>query len=76
VNAAQQPQPDHRPSKHRRAIPAHCTTHGGTPGYTNLVVSKRGGHIELDPHVDRSCVITLDEDGSRILFEALTEWLG
>jgi hypothetical protein len=29
----------------RRTIPATCTTHGGTPGYTNLVVSKRKGSI-------------------------------
>ena len=72
MNTAEQPQPEHRPSKHRRAIPAHCTPHGGTPD----VVSKRGWHIELVPHVDRSCVITLDEDGARILFEALAEWLG
>jgi hypothetical protein len=34
------------------------------------------GKLELDPHVDRGCVITLDEDGARVLFEALQEWLG
>jgi len=26
----------------RRTIPVTCATHGGTPGYTNLVISKRG----------------------------------
>jgi hypothetical protein len=60
----------------RRVIPATCSTHRGTPGYTNLVVSNRDGNIELDPHVDGSCLITLDEDGARMLFEALREWLG
>jgi hypothetical protein len=60
----------------RRAIPATCTTHGGTPGYTNLVVTRRGGSIQLDPHADGSCVIILDEAGARTLCEALQEWLG
>ncbi|MGH3981350.1 MAG: hypothetical protein ACRDST_01335 [Pseudonocardiaceae bacterium] len=60
----------------RRVISATCTLHRGPTGFTNLAVIKRGGEIELDPHVDRSCVITLDEDGARILFEALAEWLG
>jgi hypothetical protein len=60
----------------RCAIPATCTTHGGTPGFTNLVVSKRGGIVLFDPHVDGSCLITLDEAGARTLFEALQEWLG
>jgi hypothetical protein len=65
-----------RASSNRRLINAHCARHGGTPGLTNLVVSKRDGEIELDPHVDRSCVITLDEPGATVLRDALTEWLG
>jgi hypothetical protein len=60
----------------RRVIPATCTTHGGTPGYTNLVVTKHDAEIELDPHVNGSCVIRLEEDGARTLCEALQEWLG
>lgn len=60
----------------RCAIPATCTTHGGPVGYTNLLVSKRNGSVELDPHVTGSCVIRLDEDGTRTLCEVLTEWLG
>lgn len=43
-------------------------------GYTNLVVRKRDGHVELDPHVDGSCVVSLDSAGA--LHEALGEWLG
>ncbi|MGH3774519.1 MAG: hypothetical protein ACRDRR_02090 [Pseudonocardiaceae bacterium] len=43
------------------------------PGFTNLVVSRRGGTIELDPHAVRGCVMLLDEDGARVLSEALQE---
>lgn len=49
----------------RCAIPATCTTHGGPTGYTNLLVSKRNGSVELNPHVTGSCVIRLDEHGAR-----------
>jgi hypothetical protein len=45
-------------------------------GFTNVVVRKLAGTFELDPHVDRSCVITLDEDEARVRFEALRDWLG
>lgn len=60
----------------RRTIHATCTQHGGPVGFTNLVVSKRDGVIEFDPHVARGCVILLSEDGARVLSEALVEWLG
>lgn len=60
----------------RRTIPATCTTHGGTPGFTNLVVSKRDGTIVLDPHAIGSCVITLDEDGAVAVRDVLIDWLG
>lgn len=60
----------------RRTIPVTCATHGGTPGYTNLVISKRDGNIQLDPHADGSCVIILAETGGRALCDALQQWLG
>jgi hypothetical protein len=60
----------------RRAIPATCATHGGASGYTNLLVTKRDGTIQLDPHVDGSCLITLDEAGASTLLETLQNWLG
>lgn len=50
--------------------------HRGPVGFANLLVSKCDGQIELNPHADGSCVITLDEDGARVLFDALREWLG
>jgi hypothetical protein len=56
------PRPQHEARRHTR--------------HTNLVVSKCGGHVELNPHVDGSCLIMLDEDGVRILFQAFQERLG
>ncbi|MGH3855700.1 MAG: hypothetical protein ACRDR6_19870 [Pseudonocardiaceae bacterium] len=57
-------------------IHATCTPHRGPAGFTNLVVSARGGRIELDPHAAASCKITIDEDGARVLRDALIKWLG
>ncbi len=41
-----------------------------------MVISKRDGAIELDPHVTGQCVLTLAEDEAIALRDALTEWLG
>jgi hypothetical protein len=60
----------------RRTIAATCSTHRSGVGFCNLRVTKVDGTIVFDPHVTGSCVITLDEDGARVLFEALGEWLG
>jgi hypothetical protein len=62
--------------QHRRVIHATCSTHGGSIGFTNLVVRKRGCTIELDPHATGQCVLTLARDGAIALRDALTEWLG
>jgi hypothetical protein len=43
----------------RRVIHATCRTHGGCIGFTNLVVTKRDGVIELAPHVTGQCVMTV-----------------
>lgn len=68
---------DHAPRvSNRRAIPATCTQCGGTPGFTNLVITKCDGEIELDPHASGGCVIRLDESGARSLCEIVVEWLG
>ncbi len=65
------------PNKNRRkAIPATCGLHRGPIGFANLLVSKQGGSIVLDPHVTGACVISLDEDGAKTLRNILTEWLG
>ncbi|MFZ0873131.1 MAG: hypothetical protein WAN20_01035 [Pseudonocardiaceae bacterium] len=70
------PEPEDPPRHHRRVIHATCTKHGGGIGFTNLVVTKRGGAIELDPHVTGQCVITLAENEAIALRDALTQWLG
>jgi hypothetical protein len=59
-----------------RTISATCQTHQGCRGFCNLRVSKINGDITLDPHVDGSCVITLDEEAALALRDLLTEWLG
>lgn len=71
------PHQGHHPrSGRRKMIPASCELHRGPIGFTNLLVSKRDGTIVLDPHVDGSCVIYLDQDGATELCDTLTEWLG
>lgn len=60
----------------RRTIPATCQTHRGCRGFCNLRVTKIDGDIVLDPHVDGSCVITLDETAATQLFDILGKWLG
>jgi hypothetical protein len=44
-------------------------------GFTNLVLSQREGGIELNPHSDGSCTLTLARDEACALRDALTEWL-
>ncbi|MGH3669862.1 MAG: hypothetical protein ACRDSH_04405, partial [Pseudonocardiaceae bacterium] len=68
--------PTQRLNQRRKVIHASCWVHQGAVGFTNLVVSHRDGEIELNPHVDGSCRLTLDEDEACALRDALTEWLG
>jgi hypothetical protein len=68
--------PPQRPREHRKVIHASCSVHQVAMGFTNLVVSKRNGEIELNPHVDGSCLLTLSEDEACALRDALIEWLG
>lgn len=63
-------------SSNRKVIHATCALHRGSAGFTNVVVSKRDGTIEFDPHVTGSCVLTLAEDEAIALRDALTQWLG
>ncbi|MGH3720172.1 MAG: hypothetical protein ACRDRI_15280 [Pseudonocardiaceae bacterium] len=62
--------------KFRRVIHATCAPHRGPVGFTNLVVSTRGGVVVLDPHAAGACKITIDEDGARVLRDALVVWFG
>jgi hypothetical protein len=60
----------------RRVIHVHCTVHGGARGFTNLVVTKRDGEIEMNPHATGQCVVIFDEKAAAALFDAFGEWLG
>lgn len=64
-----------RPRDPRKVIHASCSVHQGAAGFTNLVLSQREGGIELNPHSDGSCTLTLARDEACALRDALTEWL-
>jgi hypothetical protein len=65
-----------KPVRTRKVIHATCTKHGGARGFTNLVLTKRGGEIELDPHATGACVLRLDENAATAVRDTITEWLG
>jgi hypothetical protein len=69
--AEQQPTSDRR----RVVLHASCSVHQGALGFANVVVRQRGGLIELDCHLDGTCVLTLDEDAATQLRDVLIEWL-
>jgi hypothetical protein len=52
-----------------------CQAHG-TAGFTNLLVTKEGEFIVLNPHVANCCLLRLDEQAASALFDLLGEWLG
>lgn len=60
----------------RRVILTTCITHGGTPGFTNVVLTKRSGSIVMDSHATGACVLVLDQDAATAVRDTLTEWLG
>ncbi|MDQ3763149.1 MAG: hypothetical protein M3460_16335 [Actinomycetota bacterium] len=80
VTRSEQKVPDqgdhHARHGRRKTIPATCERHRGPIGFTNLQVTQRDNNIVLDPHVDGSCVIYLNQDGATELRDTLTEWLG
>ena len=59
----------------RRVLAATCRVHSGCAGFTNLVVTRESGRIVFDPHVDGSCVVSVDEAVARQLRDTLKEWL-
>ncbi|MGH3550915.1 MAG: hypothetical protein ACRDQU_22895 [Pseudonocardiaceae bacterium] len=52
-----------------------CQTHGAA-GFTNLLVTKEDGVIELNPHAANYCVLRLDEQAATVLHGTIGEWLG
>lgn len=52
-----------------------CQVHEGSEGFTNLVVTRNNNTVALNPHVDNSCILTLDEVAANLLHDTLGEWL-
>ncbi len=47
-----------------------CQAHGAA-GFTNLLVTKEGGFIVLNPHLGNCCVLRLDEQVATALYHLL-----
>ena len=60
---------------HRRVLMTTCQAHGAE-GFTNLLVTKEGGVIVLNPHAGNCCVLRLDEQTATALYHLFGEWLG
>jgi hypothetical protein len=65
-----------KPVRTRKVIHATCAMHAGARGFTNVLLTKRGSEIKLDPHMTDSCVIIFDEDAAIAVRDTITEWLG
>lgn len=76
AGAGDQPVRAGKRDPNRRVIMCHCSTHGGPRGFTNLVLTKCDGEIEMNPHATGGCVIVLDEKAAAELFDCIGEWLG
>lgn len=59
----------------RRVLMTTCQAHGSA-GFTNLLVTKEGGFIVLNPHIGNCCVLRLDEQVATALYHLFGEWLG
>lgn len=70
-----EPEPPPPPSERHRTIPITCLTHGAA-SYCNLRLRKVGGLIELDPHIDGSCILRFDEQAATALRNTIDLWLG
>ncbi|MGH4026388.1 MAG: hypothetical protein ACRDRV_17575 [Pseudonocardiaceae bacterium] len=60
---------------HRRVLAATCRVHSGAAGFTNLLVTRERGRVVLEPHLDGSCVIWIEDTVARRLSDILLEWL-
>lgn len=76
MSAAEPPDTERQTNRNRRVIHVSCSTHGGPARFTNLVLRKLDGEIELDPHSTGACVIRLDQDAATAVPDQLSEWLG
>jgi hypothetical protein len=62
-------------SANDRTISTTCQIHDSSR-FCNLRISKVNGEIVLNPHVDGSCALRLNEAAATQLFDILGEWLG
>ncbi|MBV9013660.1 MAG: hypothetical protein JO272_16745 [Pseudonocardiales bacterium] len=62
-----------RIGKPRKVTPASGAPHRGPVGFAVFVASTHGGQIVLDPPAAGAPKVTIDEDGTRALREALIE---
>ncbi len=60
---------------HRRVLMTTCQAHGAA-GFTNLLVTKEGGVIVLNPHLGNCCILRLDEHTATALYHLFGQWLG
>lgn len=59
----------------RRVLMTICQEHGAA-GFTNLLVTKEGEFIVLNPHLGNCCVLRLDEQAATALYHLFGQWLG
>lgn len=45
-------------------------------GFTNLILTKLDGEIEMNTHATGACVIILNEKAAAEVFDTIGEWLG
>lgn len=50
-----------------------CQAHGAA-GFTNLLVTKEGGFIVLNPHVGNCCLLRLDEQAATEVYHLTLRW--
>lgn len=74
TSGTEDPPPIH-PASGRRSISITCRTHGAH-GFCNLLVTREGHEVVLNPHLDGSCVLSMDEQAATELHEAIGEMLG
>jgi hypothetical protein len=60
---------------HRRVLITTCQEHGAA-SFTNLLVTKEGAFIVLNPHVANCCTLRLDGQTATALYHLFGQWLG
>lgn len=64
-----------KPRPTRRVVPATCSVHGGTKGFTNVVLVRSTNGLTVDPHATGCCLIEFTPEEARDLHAAIGELL-